>query len=64
MFVKFGGKIRDNEKVIKINPGSVVTVETNKGQYRTKHLILTVGPWAGEVLRPLGLNPPLEVCIE
>ena len=62
-FVKFGGKIQDNEKVTEIIPGNVVTVQTNKGQYRAKSLILTVGPWASEVLRPLGLNPPLKVGI-
>ncbi len=44
-----------------ILPGDVVTVRTNKGEYKTKHVILTVGPWAGQVLKQLGLNPPLVV---
>ncbi|XP_022093200.1 peroxisomal sarcosine oxidase-like isoform X2 [Acanthaster planci] len=60
-FVKNGGVIRDNEKVLKIEPGPVVTVHTNKGGcYRAKGIILAPGTWASGLLKSLGLNLPIK----
>ncbi|XP_035691600.1 peroxisomal sarcosine oxidase-like [Branchiostoma floridae] len=60
LFVKYGGRIRDEEKVVRIDPGDVVTVHTSKSTYKTHRLLLLPGPWAGKLLAPLGLQPPLE----
>lgn len=58
---KFGGHIQDDEKVISIMPGRVVTVRTNKGTYRTHHLIITPGAWISQLLEPFGLKIPFRV---
>ncbi|XP_071849526.1 peroxisomal sarcosine oxidase-like isoform X2 [Apostichopus japonicus] len=58
---KFGGQINDSEKVENILPGSVVTVTTEKGTYKTKSLIITPGPWICKLMKPLGLNLPIRV---
>lgn len=58
---KFGGQINDSEKVENILPGSVVTVRTEKGTYKTKSLIITPGPWICKLMKPLGLNLPIRV---
>ena len=42
-FVKFGGFLKDSEKVIEIIPGDIVSVRTEKGLYRTRTVILTPG---------------------
>ncbi|KAJ8044127.1 Peroxisomal sarcosine oxidase [Holothuria leucospilota] len=59
-FKKRGGVIHDEEKVLSIIPGKIVTVCTNKNKYTTKSVILTAGPWSSKLLQPLGLNLPLE----
>ncbi|XP_797352.2 peroxisomal sarcosine oxidase [Strongylocentrotus purpuratus] len=61
-FKNCGGILKEEEQVLKITPGTLVTVTTSKGTYRTRHLILTPGAWAQKVLRPLGLDPPLTVA--
>ncbi|XP_078680773.1 peroxisomal sarcosine oxidase-like isoform X1 [Branchiostoma floridae x Branchiostoma belcheri] len=60
LFVKYGGRIHDEEKVVRIDPGDVVTVHTSKSTYKTRKLLLLPGPWAGKLLGPLGLQPPLK----
>ncbi|XP_078703496.1 peroxisomal sarcosine oxidase-like [Branchiostoma floridae x Branchiostoma belcheri] len=60
LFVKYGGRIHDEEKVVWIDPGDVVTVHTSKSTYKTRKLLLLPGPWAGKLLGPLGLHPPLK----
>ncbi|PIK60022.1 putative peroxisomal sarcosine oxidase [Apostichopus japonicus] len=49
---------RSRENII---PGSVVTVTTEKGTYKTKSLIITPGPWICKLMKPLGLNLPVQV---
>ena len=62
--MKFGGTLRDGECVINVIPGhDAVTVHTSKGQYRTKKLVLAAGPWSSKMLKPLGLDLPLEVDV-
>ena len=39
----FGGVLRDGEKVVDIQPGSVVSIQTNKGTYKAKNVVLTPG---------------------
>ncbi|XP_071485319.1 peroxisomal sarcosine oxidase-like [Diadema antillarum] len=60
IFVRHGGVLRDSEKVEHIIPGDTVIVRTALSEYTAKHLILTPGPWAGKLLKPLGLEPPLK----
>ncbi|XP_064649439.1 peroxisomal sarcosine oxidase-like [Lineus longissimus] len=60
LFVKFGGKINDGTKVVEIIPGQVVTVRTTNGSYKAKSLVICAGPWAGQLLKPLGLHLPLK----
>ncbi|XP_024121101.1 peroxisomal sarcosine oxidase [Oryzias melastigma] len=60
-FQKLGGVIRDNEKVTNIKPGSLVTVSTSNGVYRTKRLVIAAGPWTNKLLVDTGIQLPLEV---
>ncbi|KAM6163225.1 peroxisomal sarcosine oxidase [Rhynchocyon petersi] len=57
---QLGGTVRDGEKVIGINPGLLVTVKTTSRSYQAKSLIITAGPWTNHVLRPLGIQLPLQ----
>lgn len=51
----------DGEKVMEIKPGLPVTVRTTSKRYQAKSLIITAGPWTNQLLRPLGLELPLQV---
>ncbi|XP_070571571.1 peroxisomal sarcosine oxidase-like [Ptychodera flava] len=59
LFVRDGGVIQDEEKLLDISPGPILTLRTNKGTHRARNVILTPGPWAKKVLNPLGLHLPL-----
>lgn len=63
MFVSAGGVFLDEHPVTEIIPGQVITIRTAKGTFRTRKLVITAGAWTSEVLRPLGLELPLEVMI-
>uniref|UniRef100_A0A8C6WKU8 Peroxisomal sarcosine oxidase n=1 Tax=Neogobius melanostomus TaxID=47308 RepID=A0A8C6WKU8_9GOBI len=60
-FKKYGGVLRDQEKVVDIKPGAVVTVTTLAKTYRARSVVITAGPWANKLLAPTGLQLPLEV---
>ncbi|XP_072047430.1 peroxisomal sarcosine oxidase-like [Amphiura filiformis] len=60
-FVAHGGILHDEEKVLEILPGTLVTVVTNKGKYRAKSVAITAGPWSSKLLNPIGLEPPIKV---
>ncbi|KAL3857562.1 hypothetical protein ACJMK2_012213 [Sinanodonta woodiana] len=59
-FKKYGGTLRDEEPVVSIDPGDSVTVQTTKGSYKAKNIILALGPWAPKFLARLGLHLPLQ----
>ncbi|XP_033627149.1 peroxisomal sarcosine oxidase-like isoform X1 [Asterias rubens] len=61
MVVKQGAIIREEEKVLQIIPGKHVTIITDRGRYTAKSVVLTPGSWASQLLRPLGLYPPLKL---
>ena len=61
MLTEQGGVIREEEKVLQIIPGKHVTIITDRGRYTAKSVVLTPGSWASQLLRPLGLYPPLKV---
>lgn len=55
-----GGTVRDGEKVLDIKPGLPVTVTATSRSYQAKSLIITAGPWTNRLLRPLGIELPLQ----
>lgn len=57
---QLGGKVCDGEKVLEIKPGLPVVVKTACKSYRANSLVITAGPWTNRLLRPLGLELPLE----
>lgn len=63
IFVKNGGEIRSGEKMTGLFPGEIITVKTTKRSYKTRSVIICAGPWAPELLKPLGLHLPLKVCV-
>ncbi|KAK3085159.1 hypothetical protein FSP39_025209, partial [Pinctada imbricata] len=67
LFKKNGGHLRDGEEMTSLIPGTTITITTNFGQYKTRGVVLTVGPWATKILPSLGIHVPLkpiriEVC--
>ncbi|XP_065503542.1 peroxisomal sarcosine oxidase isoform X2 [Caloenas nicobarica] len=60
IFRQHGGTLRDGEKVLRIEPGDVLTVTTTAGVYRAPRLIITAGAWTGALVAPLGLRLPLQ----
>ena len=42
-FVKLGGTLHDEEKVHKVIPGSLITVETTKDRYKARKVVITTG---------------------
>ncbi|KAK3730842.1 hypothetical protein QZH41_009958 [Actinostola sp. cb2023] len=60
-FVEFGGKLCDGEKVENIEPGSIVQIHTARNVYKAKSVIIAAGPWVNEVLKPLGIQLPVEI---
>ena len=61
-FVKNRGTLLDGEKVMRIDPGRLVTVHTSNGhQFKAQGVVLTAGLWASKLLKPLGLDLPLKV---
>ncbi|XP_059938327.1 peroxisomal sarcosine oxidase [Mesoplodon densirostris] len=57
---QLGGIVHDGEKVIEIKPGLLVVVKTTSRSYQAKSLIITAGPWTNRLLRPLGIELPLQ----
>ncbi|KAK4812213.1 hypothetical protein QYF61_009105 [Mycteria americana] len=60
VFRRLGGTLRDGEKVLRVEPGAVLTVTTTTGVYRAPRLIITAGAWTGALVAPLGLCLPLQ----
>lgn len=57
---QLGGTVYDGEKVVDIIPGLPVTVKTALRSYQANTLVITAGPWTNRVLRPLGIELPLQ----
>jgi sarcosine oxidase len=52
----YGAEMRHTEPVLRwLADGAGVRVETARGTYTAEHLVVTAGPWAGEVLADLAL---------
>ena len=41
--MEFGGILHDCEKVLDIQPGSIINIKTTKNSYKAKSVIITVG---------------------
>ncbi|KAK5056725.1 hypothetical protein LTR84_012257 [Exophiala bonariae] len=63
-----GAELKEHTKVERVTPrgsaGPGVTIETSKGTYTAKKIILAADAWINELLSPLGLHIPLEVMQE
>ncbi|XP_066219744.1 peroxisomal sarcosine oxidase isoform X1 [Saccopteryx leptura] len=57
---RLGGKVCDGEKVMEIKPGLPIMVKTTSKSYKAKSLVITAGPWTNWLLRPLGIELPLQ----
>ncbi|NXL01954.1 SOX oxidase, partial [Mesembrinibis cayennensis] len=60
VFCRHGGTLQDGEKVLRIEPGAVLTVTTTAGVYQAPRLIIAAGAWTGALVAPLGLRLPLQ----
>lgn len=63
VFCRHGGTLRDGEKVLRIEPGAVLTITTTAGVYRAPRLIIAAGAWTSALVAPLGLRLPLQVRV-
>ena len=63
LFVHNGGVFKDCHKVVGLVPGPVVTVETDKGSFKGKKVVLATGAWTNEVLEAskIGIELPIKV---
>nr|XP_026689866.1 peroxisomal sarcosine oxidase-like isoform X6 [Ciona intestinalis] len=64
-FVKHGGTLQENEKVIEVKHLSAnsVSIRTDSHKvYYAKSVVLACGPWINTVLRPFGIQLELQIC--
>ena len=62
MFVSSGGVFLAEHPVTEIIPGDdVVTLETTRGAFKARKLVITAGSWASDLLKTLGVDVPLKV---
>ena len=47
--MEYGGILHDGEKVLNIQPGSIVAIKTSKNCYKAKSVIITVGKGFAEL---------------
>ncbi|XP_045171940.2 peroxisomal sarcosine oxidase-like [Mercenaria mercenaria] len=59
-FVHYGGVLLDGEQMVDLHLGSTVSVDTNNGVYKSRAVVLTLGPWAARFLPKIGINVPLQ----
>ncbi|KAK6192550.1 hypothetical protein SNE40_003999 [Patella caerulea] len=61
-FKKYGGTLRDGERVDDVIPGDIVTLTTTTGnKYRGRNVVLALGPFTNNLLAKTGLQLPLKV---
>ena len=53
----------DNHKVTGVIPGDIIVVETDKGIFKAKKVIVAAGTWTNLVLEGTGLTLPIKVSI-
>ncbi|KOS62913.1 N-methyl-L-tryptophan oxidase [Lysinibacillus agricola] len=57
--IEAGATLHTNEKVQNIEAGNIVRVQTANSVYEAKHLIVTAGAWATELLQSMGITIPV-----
>jgi len=62
-FLQYGGVLMEQEQVVDIQPihDQKVEVQTSKGLYTGKQIIVTCGAWTNKILRPLEIQLPLKI---
>ena len=61
LFIRYGGKLLARHRVTEIIPGDLITVQTDKGTFMAKKVIITAGAWTGKLVEGTGLTLPLKV---
>jgi D-amino-acid dehydrogenase len=61
LFVKRGGRIEQAEIRSLTRAGSGWAATTDSSAFAADLIVVALGPWSGDLLRPLGLNPQLGV---
>ena len=59
MFVGLGGEIRQSEIKTIVPDGEGWRVVLADGAMSARHVVVALGPWSGDLLRPLGYRVPL-----
>ena len=60
LLARAGGELATGERVLAVEPaGGGVTVRTERRTLEADVAVVAAGPWAAELLQPLGLAPPL-----
>lgn len=60
-FVKNGGTLVDEAQVNSITPGQINQVNTPKGTFQARNVVLCLGPWAKTYFQQFGIEFPLKV---
>lgn len=61
LFAKRGGAIVQGNIRSLAGSGGDWRVETDRGGHEADLVVVALGPWSGEMLKPLGLDPKLDV---
>lgn len=59
MFAGAGGDVRQTEIRSIVTDGGGWRVVLSDGEIRTRHVVVALGPWSPDLLRPLGYSVPL-----
>ena len=59
MFAGSGGEIRQSEIKAIVPDGDGWRVMLADGEIRARHVVVALGPWSADLLRPLGYRVPL-----
>lgn len=59
MFAGVGGDVRQTEIRSIVPDGGGWRVALSDGEIRTRHVVVALGPWSPDLLRPLGYSVPL-----
>lgn len=61
LFVARGGTLIQEEVGSLRREGALWRVQTVQRRYEASDVVIALGPWSSDLLRPLGLNPKLDV---
>ena len=59
MFASLGGEVRQSEVKAIVQEGNVWRVMLADGTISSRHVVVALGPWSADLLRPLGYRVPL-----